>query len=92
MCFVGEWYGDTGDAAFMLQLQSDYQLKHRIALPNWSDTAHELTIWQRWVSGTLYRKCCPRVLGMMHGAFCRGYCAWPGYTTHCPLHLHRQTH
>ena len=53
VCFVGEWHGDTGDAAFAHQLQSDFALKQRIALPNWSDTAHELTVWQRRESGIL---------------------------------------
>ncbi len=64
MCFVGEWHGDTGDAAFMLQLQSDYQLERRIALPNWSDTAHELTIWQTRVSGTILLKPLPQIVGL----------------------------
>ena len=59
VCFVGEWYGDTGDAAFMHQLQSDFTLKQRIALPNWSDTAHELSMWQRRESGTSYQGVCP---------------------------------
>ena len=47
MCFIGEWYGDTGDLASMHLLQSEYHLVKRAPLPNWSDTAHELTIWER---------------------------------------------
>lgn len=51
VCFVGEWHGDTGDPAFMHGLQTGFELEHRIALPNWSDTAHELTIWRRQQPG-----------------------------------------
>ncbi|CAK0783569.1 hypothetical protein CVIRNUC_006768 [Coccomyxa viridis] len=47
VCFVGEWCGDTGDPAFLHQLQSHFTLLERRALPNWSDTSHELTVWQK---------------------------------------------
>ena len=47
VCFVGEWCGDTGDPAFLHQLQTHFTLLERRPLPNWSDTSHELTIWQR---------------------------------------------
>ena len=32
---MDEWHGDTGDLSFMHQLQLDYYLMSRIALPNW---------------------------------------------------------
>lgn len=47
MCVVGEWLGDTADEAFAAALLRDWMLVRRVALPNWTDTAHELTIWQR---------------------------------------------
>ncbi|BDA49847.1 hypothetical protein COCOBI_14-4670 [Coccomyxa sp. Obi] len=47
VCVVGEWLGDTGDESFAAALLSDWSLIRRVALPNWTDTAHELTIWQR---------------------------------------------
>lgn len=47
VCVVGEWDGDTAEASFTTQLQADFRLVQRQALPNWTDTAHELTIWER---------------------------------------------
>lgn len=47
MCHIGEWLGDTGTLAFSAALLSGFELTHRLPLPNWSDTAHELTIWER---------------------------------------------
>ena len=47
MCFIGEWYGDTGTLDFAATLQSDFSLIRRVRLPNWTDTAHELTVWKR---------------------------------------------
>ena len=47
MCVVGEWAGDTGDAAFTAALLAGFALAQRVPLPNWSDTAHELTVWER---------------------------------------------
>lgn len=44
---VGEWDGDTAEPTFTAQLQADFRLVQRHALPNWTDTAHELTIWER---------------------------------------------
>ena len=44
---VGEWDGDTAEATFTAQLQAEFRLVQRHALPNWTDTAHELTIWER---------------------------------------------
>jgi hypothetical protein len=44
---VGEWMGDTGDASFTAALLEDFNLVLRVQLPNWSDTAHELTVWER---------------------------------------------
>ena len=39
--------GDTGDASFTAALLEGFQLVQRVHLPNWSDTAHELTVWNR---------------------------------------------
>ena len=47
MAVVGEWMGDTGDAFFTAALLEDFWLVQRVHLPNWSDTAHELTVWDR---------------------------------------------
>lgn len=47
MCVVGEWLGDTADESFAAALLSDWLLIKRVTLPDWTDTAHELTIWQR---------------------------------------------
>lgn len=47
VCVAGEWNGDTGDAELEAQLRGSFRLTHRLALPNWTDTVHELTIWQR---------------------------------------------
>ena len=47
VCVVGEWSGDTGDAELEKQLRRSFRLTRRLALPNWTDTVHELTIWQR---------------------------------------------
>lgn len=47
VCVVGEWDGDTAEATFTAQLQADFRLVQRHALPNWTDTAHELTVWER---------------------------------------------
>ena len=47
VCLVGEWDGDTAESTFTAQLQVDFRLIQRCALPNWTDTAHELTIWER---------------------------------------------
>ncbi|CAL8464285.1 g3820 [Coccomyxa elongata] len=47
VCVVGEWLGDTADEAFAAALLRDWMLVRRVALPNWTDTSHELTIWQR---------------------------------------------
>ncbi len=47
MCIVGEWRGHTGDDALTALLLRDFTLLRRVALLNWTDTAHELTIWRR---------------------------------------------
>ena len=44
---VGEWDGNTGDVAFARELRESWNLARRVSLPQWGDTAHELTIWQR---------------------------------------------
>lgn len=44
---VGEWAGDTADASFTAALVDRFQLVLQLQLPNWSDTAHELTVWKR---------------------------------------------
>ena len=47
MCVVGEWGGDTGSGAFTAALQAGWRLVAHVALPNWPDSAHELTVWER---------------------------------------------
>jgi hypothetical protein len=47
VCVVGEWCGDTADTTFHASLGADFALVRRVPLPNWTDTAHELTVWQR---------------------------------------------
>ncbi len=51
MCVVGEWMGDTGDASFTAALLEGFELVQRVSLPNWSDSAHELTVWKRKQAG-----------------------------------------
>ena len=50
VCMVGEWRGDTGDVMLEAQLLSSFQLMRRVPLPNWTDTVHELTVWERTLS------------------------------------------
>lgn len=52
MCVVGEWDGDTGSASFTAALQIGWRLVERVPLPNWTDSSHELTVWERLSSGT----------------------------------------
>ena len=47
VALVGEWDGDTGSHAFSQALLLGWSLQEAIPLPNWSDTAHDLTIWKR---------------------------------------------
>ena len=48
VCHIGEAPGgDTGGAAFYGALRARFRLAQRLPLPNWSDTAHELTVWER---------------------------------------------
>ena len=48
VCHIGEAPGgDTGSAVFYGALRALFSLAQRLPLPNWSDTAHELTIWER---------------------------------------------
>ncbi|KDO28971.1 hypothetical protein SPRG_20076 [Saprolegnia parasitica CBS 223.65] len=44
---IGEWYGETGDRQFECDVMKHFTLLQRIALPNYTDTAHEVTIWDR---------------------------------------------
>ena len=44
---VGEWRGDTGDAAFERDLAAGWRLVERLPLPTWGDTCEDLTIWKR---------------------------------------------
>lgn len=44
---VGEWDGDTADRRLTAALLAGWRLAQRVALPNWGDSAHELTIWER---------------------------------------------
>lgn len=48
VCYIGEAPGgDTGGATFHGALRARFRLAQRLPLPNWSDTAHELTVWER---------------------------------------------
>ena len=47
MCHLGEWRGHTGDGALTATLLRDFTLVQRVDVPNWTDTAHELTVWRR---------------------------------------------
>ena len=49
---VGEWDGNTGDAALARELRESWNLARRVSLPQWGDTAHELTIWRRKTDST----------------------------------------
>ena len=44
---IGEWLGDTGSLAFERELFRCWELKERLPLPSWGDTADDLTIWIR---------------------------------------------
>lgn len=44
--YVGEWFGDTGTSEFQVQLNKTCLLVKRVALPNWSNTSYELTVWK----------------------------------------------
>lgn len=44
---VGEFEGDTGTTALTKALFSRYCLREVVLLPNWTDTAHSLTIWEK---------------------------------------------
>ena len=44
---VGEWRGDTGDHHFESELAANWELQTRLPLPNWGDTAEDLTVWKR---------------------------------------------
>ena len=47
LALVGEWDGNTADGAFARLLTKHFYLARRAALPQWGDTAHELTVWKR---------------------------------------------
>ena len=44
---VGEWDGNTADETFARTLARSFRLRRRRRLPQWGDTAHELTVWTR---------------------------------------------
>lgn len=44
---VGEWDGNTADETFAGTLARSFRLRRRRRLPQWGDTAHELTVWTR---------------------------------------------
>lgn len=47
VALVGEWDGDTGSQEFSQALLLGWSLQEAIPIPNWSDTAHDLTVWRR---------------------------------------------
>lgn len=55
VCYVGEYRGDTGTKSFEKLLESAYSCLQEISLPNWGDTAYNLTIWKKKGSGSLLR-------------------------------------
>ncbi|RLN45013.1 hypothetical protein BBJ29_003916 [Phytophthora kernoviae] len=44
---VGEWQGDTGDQRFESELQRRFVLEQEVQLPNWGNSAYNLTVWRR---------------------------------------------
>jgi hypothetical protein len=44
---IGEWQGDTGNRRFENQLIAGFSLVKSLSLPNWGNTAYQLTIWER---------------------------------------------
>lgn len=61
VCVIGEWDGDTGSAEFTAHLATEWELTHRVELPNWTDTAHDLTVWRRLKSANAEPSAdCPR--------------------------------
>eukprot|EP00966_Prymnesium_polylepis_P195970 4541780-Prymnesium_polylepis.1 len=44
---IGEWAGDTAEPSFEAELAQNWALKRRMPLPNWGDTAEDLTVWVR---------------------------------------------
>lgn len=44
---VGEWQGDTGDCRFERELQRQFVVVQNVLLPNWGNSAYELTVWRR---------------------------------------------
>ena len=47
VCILGEWRGHTGDDDLAALLLRDFTLVQSVDVPNWTDTAHELTVWRR---------------------------------------------
>jgi len=47
LCYVGEWHGDTGTAAFERELSQGFVLQRQVPLPNWGDTSASLMVWER---------------------------------------------
>jgi hypothetical protein len=47
MVLVGEWGGTTHGPEFEAELLRDWMIKERISLPNWANTAYEMTVWRR---------------------------------------------
>lgn len=44
---VGEWDGTTGSTAFQDALMGSFVVVERVGLPNWGNTAYDLTVWRR---------------------------------------------
>lgn len=47
VALVGEWNGTTATQNFEVALHKSFDLYKRCTLPNWPNTANDLTIWQR---------------------------------------------
>lgn len=47
LVLVGEWGGTTHGPEFEAELLRDWMIKERISLPNWANTAYDMTVWRR---------------------------------------------
>ncbi len=47
LIMLQEWDGDTADVPFASEILREFDLLRTVALPQWTDTAHDLTLWRR---------------------------------------------
>ncbi|GMH36604.1 hypothetical protein BSKO_04477 [Bryopsis sp. KO-2023] len=48
---VGEWEAETGNRKFEAELVNSFQLLKKVPLPNWGNTAYQMTVWGRKPTG-----------------------------------------